>query len=200
MNRLLIVALACLFAVSLASKPAEAFFQHKKNPCRRAPSTPVKSNVHTPLQHVQLPDQWLWSDVNGTNLLTVIKNQHVPQYCGSCWAQAAASSLSDRIKIARNGAWPDINIAPQVFVSCSMNDDGCHGGFALSAYEYATKNYVTDETCAIYHGRGHDNGYGCSNVTLCRDCKGHEPCFIPDEYHIYQVDQYGEVKGEEEMK
>ena len=36
------------------------------------------------------------------------------QYCGSCWAQAATSSLSDRIKIARKAAWPDINIAPQV--------------------------------------------------------------------------------------
>ena len=36
------------------------------------------------------------------------------QYCGSCWAQAATSSLSDRIKIARSAAWPDINIAPQV--------------------------------------------------------------------------------------
>ena len=33
---------------------------------------------------------------------------------GSCWAQAATSSLSDRIKIARAAAWPDINIAPQV--------------------------------------------------------------------------------------
>ena len=40
--------------------------------------------------------------------------QHIPQYCGSCWAQAASSSLSDRIKIAREAAWPDIVIAPQV--------------------------------------------------------------------------------------
>ena len=40
--------------------------------------------------------------------------QHIPQYCGSCWAQAASSSLSDRIKIARKAAWPDVVIAPQV--------------------------------------------------------------------------------------
>ncbi len=40
--------------------------------------------------------------------------QHIPQYCGSCWAQAASSSLSDRIKIARKAAWPDVLIAPQV--------------------------------------------------------------------------------------
>ena len=55
-----------------------------------------------------------WGDVSGVNYLTQAKNQHIPQYCGSCWAQAATSSLSDRIKIARKAAWPDINIAPQV--------------------------------------------------------------------------------------
>merc|ERR1711923_35476 len=59
-----------------------------------------------------------WGDVDGVNYLTQTKNQHIPQYCGSCWAQAATSSLSDRIKIARKAAWPDINIAPQVLISC----------------------------------------------------------------------------------
>ena len=60
------------------------------------------------------PKQWFWGSVDGVNYLTQTKNQHIPQYCGSCWAQAATSSLSDRIKIARKAAWPDINIAPQV--------------------------------------------------------------------------------------
>jgi cathepsin X len=70
--------------------------------------------------------------------------------------------MSDRIKIVRKAAWPDINIAPQVLISCS-GDDGCHGGDAYNAFEWMSKNEVTDETCAIYRARGHDNGMPCSS-------------------------------------
>lgn len=146
-----------------------------------------------------MPDNWSWDNVNGTNFLTVIHNQHVPQYCGSCWAQASASALSDRIKIARNAAWPDINIAPQVFVSCSEADNGCNGGLPKNAYAYAHDNFLTDETCSIYHGRDRDNGYACSPVTKCRNCDPHHPCFIPDEFYIYKVGDHGSIKGEEAM-
>jgi cathepsin X len=65
-----------------------------------------------------LPASLLWNNHTGIDFLTVAKNQHIPQYCGSCWAMAATSALSDRIKIQRNAAWPDINIAPQPILSC----------------------------------------------------------------------------------
>jgi cathepsin X len=60
-------------------------------------------------------------------------------------------------------------------------------------------NNVTDETCSIYRARGHDNGIECSAITQCRDCTPHEPCFVPDNYRVYNVDKYGEVSGEENM-
>ena len=137
-------------------------FVDPKHPCRKSSNKPKLGHVKSELKPVKdLPTQWLWSNVDGKSMLTNIRNQHIPQYCGSCWAHASTSALSDRIKIARKAAWPDINIAPQVLISCS-GDDGCHGGEAYNAFEWMHDNEAVDETCAIYRARGHDNGAECS--------------------------------------
>ena len=44
--------------------------------------------------------------------------------------------------------------------------DGCHGGDAGVANKWMAENGITDETCAIYVARGHDNGMPCSKVSL----------------------------------
>jgi len=74
-----------------------------------------------------------------------------------------------------------------------MNDDGCHGGEAYSAFEFMHKSNVTDETCSIYRARGHDNGIECSPITMCKNCQPHEPCFVPDEYYVYRVEEFGQI-------
>lgn len=66
----------------------------------------------------QLPTNHWWGNVNGVNYLTYQRNQHIPIYCGSCWAFSATSALSDRIKIRRKAQWPDIILSPQVLISC----------------------------------------------------------------------------------
>jgi len=143
------------------------------------------------------PLSWTWGDVEGVNYLTQTKNQHIPQYCGSCWAQAATSSLSDRIKMARRAAWPDINIAPQVLISCGPMD-GCHGGDAGVANKWMAENGITDETCSIYVARGHDNGMPCSKVSRCETCWPETGCYRPQHYFTYFVDEYGDVEGEDQ--
>ena len=150
-------------------------------PCEVRPDVMPDSHVIKPLIPVNsVPENWDWSNVDGVNYLTNMRNQHIPSYCGSCWAHATTSALSDRIKIQREAAWPDINISPQVLIECEMTDDGCHGGFHLTAYEWIFNNGITDETCAIYRARGHDNGATCSAMSLCRNCNPGEACFIPD--------------------
>ena len=160
---------------------------------------PIKPVLKSQLTDLELPEQWIWNDVHGVNYLTNLRNQHIPQYCGSCWAHAATSALSDRIKIARKASWPDVNISPQVLISCSMNDEGCHGGYALSAFKFMHDNEVTDESCQAYRARGHDNGIQCAPINVCRDCHPHAPCFVPDEYFVYGVEEFGEVTGEQAM-
>lgn len=104
--------------------------------------------------------------------------------------------MSDRIKIMRKAAWPDINIAPQVLISCEETDHGCHGGNPISALHYIKHNNITDETCSIYRATGRDNGLGCDAAVKCRNCSPHKPCFIPDKYNVYTVGEYGGVYGE----
>ena len=84
--------LVLLLGITSAALPAE-------QKCRKKSAKPIHPVIRSSLEEAALPDTFLWNNVNGRNYLTNIKNQHIPQYCGSCWAQAATSSFSDRIKI-----------------------------------------------------------------------------------------------------
>ena len=59
---------------------------------------------------------------------------------------------------------------------------------------------VTDETCSIYQARGLDNGLECAPINVCKNCDANgNPCYVPDSYMIYGTDEYGSVRGEEDM-
>lgn len=129
-----------------------------------------------------LPDSFSWGNVSGVSYLTHSLNQHVPQYCGSCWAHGALSSLADRIKIARKAQGDDINLSIQFILNCGADVAGsCHGGSHSGVYELIHKmGYVPYDTCQPYLACSSDSDEGfcpfvrndtvCSKVNTCRTC------------------------------
>jgi len=101
-------------------------------------SRPKAELPHMRLAASKLPDAFNWCDVDGRSFCTVMRNQHIPQYCGSCWAFASATALADRVKIARGGRGQDLIPSVQHILNCA-GAGSCHGGMAWSVYQWIAK-------------------------------------------------------------
>jgi cathepsin X len=125
-------------------------------------------------QHVISNSQDALDDPPSVSLLTHSLNQHIPQYCGSCWAHGALSSLADRIQIARyrhtlqnkqhndkDGSSSssssvvvedEINLSIQYILNCGGSTAGsCHGGSHSGVYEYIQQSgFIPYESCMSY--------------------------------------------------
>ena len=130
-----------------------------------------------------LPKSFFWGNVSGVSYLTHSLNQHIPQYCGSCWAHSSMSALADRIKIARNATGTDINLSIQFILNCGSEAGSCSGGSAIRAYEFIhKKGYIPFDTCLPYVACSSDSSNGfcshvdttCSPSNTCRTCTNPE--------------------------
>lgn len=83
-----------------------------------------------------LPKSWDWRNINGINYLSWTINQHIPIYCGSCWAQATTSALADRFIIADKDKYANLALSPQVIINCRAGGS-CEGGNPPDVYEFA---------------------------------------------------------------
>ena len=154
----------------------------------------------------ELPQTWYWGDINGTNYLTKNLNQHIPQYCGSCWAHAAVSSLADRVKIARNASKPDINLPAQFLLNCG-NVGSCNGGSTLSAYRYIHEVGIPFDTCLTYEACSSDSShkvcknrnFDCKPENICRACSPTQGCIGIRPYPNVTIHSYGIVRGWQAM-
>ena len=83
--------------------------------------------------------------------MTKMLNQHIPQYCGSCWAHGSTSAFADRIKIARKQAGVasiDINLSIQWILNCLGISDSCNGGDDTDVYWLIQQaGYIPFDTC-----------------------------------------------------
>lgn len=126
----------------------------------------------------EVPYRFSWNYINNRSYLTKSLNQHLPQYCGSCWAHGALSSLADRIKIKRNGNGIDINLSVQFILNCGSSTAGtCYGGSATGTYQFILETgYVPYDTCQPYLACSKDSQEGfCKYISSecnigCQTC------------------------------
>lgn len=140
-----------------------------------------------------LPLNWDWRNVSGVNYLTIDRNQHIPQYCGSCWSFATTSSLSDRVNIQRGSVWPQFNAAPQQLINCDGGGT-CDGGDPAEAMSWIAQNHLVDETCAPYQAT---NGLACN--PRCKTCNPDGTCQQITNYRNITVLETGKVTGAKDI-
>eukprot|EP01135_Chromosphaera_perkinsii_P002500 Nk52_evm16s224 gene=Nk52_evmTU16s224 len=195
-SRVAFAAVAVLCMIALASAAGcvrhtgeKAKAQHAEGEAENVPSLPLED----------LPANFDWSNVNGTNYLTQSWNQHIPTYCGSCWLHASTSVAQDRIKIAKKAMGIDVSLARQSLLNCGEKHgfgNGCHGGSPQAVFGFMHQIGLPDDTCQVYVAKEHT----CDDKGMCMNCMpvgedlDNPNCWAVKDYTNYKVKEYGQIK------
>lgn len=166
------------------------------------------SNSHDLLEEpIEYPDTFSWCDKDGVNYCSMSRNQHIPQYCGSCWAHGALSALADRVKIARGGKGIDINPSVQHLLNCGTAGS-CHGGDENAAYQWIhAHGGISTETSQPYLACSKESKEGfcehvdttCKPANVARTCGSFSqeggPCNGLSSYPNVTIAEYGSIHG-----
>jgi cathepsin X len=175
--------------------------------CLKPDDPKIKPVIRTPepaktLSVNALPESFWYGDLDDHNYLSWTVNQHLPQYCGSCWAQSTVSTLADRINIQRNNAFPRVALSVQVVINCHAGGS-CEGGNINGVLEFAHKHGIPEYGCQVYEAKDPAN-FTCSDIQRCKNCQ-RGPTEAPDcwavgDYPNWYVSEFGAVLGPEAMK
>ena len=155
------------------------------------------------------PKAFTWCDKDGVNYCTPSLNQHIPQYCGSCWAHGSLSALADRIKIARGAKGIDIQLSVQHMLNCG-NAGSCHGGSLDGPYQWihGQKNGISYLTSQPYlacskeskEGMCPGNDWTCTPENVAKTCGTFgEKCVGLNNYPNATIAEYGHISGAQAM-
>jgi len=177
-------------------------------------ATEHSSHDDLPIPNGGYPDAFTWCNKDGVNYCTTNLNQHIPQYCGSCWAHGSVSALQDRIKIARNAQHPDVALSVQHILNCN-GGGSCHGGSLGGPYQWLMKkskkggpglSYFTSNpymACSSESKEGFckSQDWSCSDVNVARACGtfGQE-CVGLDSYPNATISDHGTIRGSDAMQ
>ena len=172
--------------------------------------------LHKQIKDGDLPSAFSWGDVDGLNYLTMSRNQHIPQYCGSCWAHGSVSALADRVKIARKGKGIDINPSVQHILNCK-GGGSCHGGSVDGPYQWLHKlskkgSGISLETSNSYLACSSESKEGickgqdwtCTDINVAKTCSTFKAaggfCSAIADYPMIQIEDYGSISGQSAMQ
>jgi cathepsin X len=168
---------------------------------------PMEVHSWEELSDAEVPTSVDWRNVNGTNYLSWNKNQHIPVYCGSCWAQGSTSALADRFNVMLGDQNPTpVALNAQAIVNCRAGGS-CQGGNPGGVYEFAYKNGIPHSSCEQYVAHNLDKS-SCSAIDLCKDCTWppcpegqtcQDKCWAVD-YRPYYASNYYSLSGAKKMK
>ena len=108
------------------------------------PSTYVNNKAFAAIQ--QLPENFDWREAGPPNNIRIssVKNQG---HCGSCWAMATSSALTDRYNVSGNSV---DDLSPLYLAACNKKNQGCNGGSTEVAATFCVTNGLSNNNCSSW--------------------------------------------------
>jgi len=163
------------------------------------------------LKGVAMPQSMDWRNHAGENWLSWNKNQHIPQYCGSCWAQSTTSAMADRFMISLGLTYlaTPLGLNAQYIVNHNYGGN-CEGGDPINAWKAFAEHGVPDSSCTQYVAKDWVGTPGPKEI--CKDCTWppcpadyttadcQDKCWATTPNHMYHADRYYNLTGKDKMQ